>query len=91
MASQVGDVDRDVVGAGLDALHGDGDVSPDGVVVGLDEGDETHSVVLGLQMARQTDISDLDQDSKYLKLGREVNFPQTNLLFASTQRPRIAF
>ena len=59
MASQVGDVDRDVVGAGLDALHGDGDVSPDGVVVGLDEGHEPHPVVLRLEVARQADIGDL--------------------------------
>ena len=53
-------MDCDVGGAGLDALHGDGDVSPDGVVVGSDEGDQPHSVVLGLEVARQTDIRDLE-------------------------------
>ena len=52
-------MDSDVVRSGLDALECDGDVPPDGVVVGLDEGDETHSVVFRLQVARQTDISDL--------------------------------
>ena len=53
-------MDRDVVGPRLDALHGDGDVAPDGVVVGLDEGDETHPVVLRLQVARQSDVRDLE-------------------------------
>ena len=62
MASQVCDVDSDVAGAGLDALHGDGDVAPDGEVVGLDEGDEAHPVVLRLQMARQSDVGDLKKE-----------------------------
>ena len=58
-------MDSDVVRSGLDALECDGDVSPDGVVVGLDEGDELHSVVLRLQMARQTDIGDLQSSVQY--------------------------
>ena len=52
-------MDCDVVGPRLDTLHGDGDVAPDGVVVGLDEGDETHPVVLRLQVARQSHVGDL--------------------------------
>ena len=53
-------MDRDVARARLDALHGDGDAAPDGVVVGLDEGDETHPVVLRLQVARQSHVGDLE-------------------------------
>ena len=86
-----GYVNCDIGRPRLHTLHCDCDVSPNCVVVWFDERHKSYFVVFCLQMARQTDISDLDQDSKYLKLGREVNFPQTNLLFASTQRPRIAF